>query len=269
MKGPVRLCFNLDGDSSYLYTIKNIAELTQQVDKDNSIAINQNITIAGGYKVVSAGPSSKLVTVTYERITMSSGNQLFSLDYDSENDNGTDVTYEGLRNLIDESYKMKLSGTGEIIASEPLKVPVSGNNVHGLDDSSIRKIMVYALCIYPDRPVDIGDIWERTYQTSFAFADVRIKNKFQLVSLVGNKAHVELQGRITPGGVAKQGSDMRLSGTQQGTLDIDVRTGLLTYGKITQQLSGTMNITGSNTPVTIESEVYIMGIARKTIDKKK
>ena len=260
-KGPIALIFNLYPDSTYRYSIKNNIALRQEIDKEKSIAINQNMTLTNAYRVLSVKPERKIVSVTYERITMSSGNQLFSLDYDSEKDNGTDPMYEDLRNLIDKNFKMVVSSSGEVLASEPVrKTKTEEHNAYNFDDSSIRKIMLHVLHVYPTREVSEGDIWERTYATSVGFANVRVRNKYQLVSVKNGVAHIELQGRISSDNAEQmQNSDVQLKGLQSGELDVEIKSGLVLNGKISQQLEGTMNITGQRTPVTVESDIYILG----------
>lgn len=258
---PVILKFNLYADSSYRYSIKNNIVITQEIDKDNEIAINQNMTLVGGYKVVSLTPDTRTVSVTYERITMSSGNEVFSLDYDSENDNGSDVMYEDLRNLTDKSFKMTVSEKGEVISSEPIiKGKNDGNGAYKINDSSIRKILTHALQIYPGTEVNIGDIWEASYTTSIAFANVRVKNKYQLKAVNNGFAIIELQGRLsTEMAEQAQNSNMKLQGVQNGTFNVKINSGLVESGRISQELTGEMNITGTNTPVSVASDFYIIG----------
>lgn len=262
--GPIDLKFNLFADSTYLYSIKNNIELTQEMDKDNEITIHQNMTLTSSYRVVSLRDRQSTVSVTYERIQMSSGNQLFSLDYDSENDNGTDIMYEDLRNLIDKNFKIVVSRNGDILSSEPvIQGNKEGRSAFNFSDSSIRKIMLHSLEVYPDRAVEIGDIWDKTFSTSVGFANVRIKNKYQLVSIENGLAHIELQGRISSDNAEQtQNSSMSLNGTQSGSLDIVLNSGLVQNGKINQKLSGDMDITGESTPVAIESNIYILGTVK-------
>lgn len=263
--GPISLTFNLFPDSVYRYSIKNNIALRQEIDEEKAISINQNMTLTNAYRVLAVKPERKTVSVTYERITMSSGNQLFSLDYDSENDNGTDPMYEDLRNLIDKDFKMVISSSGAVLESEPVRKAKNETTLAGsFDDSSIRKIMLHVLQVYPGKEVAEGDEWERTYATSVGFANVLVRNRYRLVSIKEGVAHVELQGRVnTLEPVQTQNSNMQLKGLQSGEMDIDVKSGLVLNGKISQQLEGNMNITGENTPVNIESDIYILGTVVK------
>lgn len=263
---PLQLRFNLNTDSSYRYSIKSNVSLTQELENDKSISINQNTTMMSALKISSHQSKSVNVDVTYERITMSSGNQLFSLDYDSEHDNGTDPMYEDLRKLIDKTFTITLSENGEVLSSEAI---VDNDNesympVGVLNDSSIRKIMVHALSFYPKQAISTGDIWERTYNTSVGFANVKVKNKYQLVSIEGDIAHLELQGLLSSEySKQAQNSNVQLKGTQSGELDVIIPTGVVRSGKITQTLSGSMNITGESTPVDVESSIFIIGTTKR------
>lgn len=264
-QGAVKLAFNFAKDSTYRYSIKNNIAINQQIDEDNTITINQNMTLVSDYKVLAYTSDKRTVAVTYERITMSSGNQAFSIDYDSENDNGTEAMYEDLRNLIDKTFKMTVSARGEILSAEPvIQSRADGQGAYHFDDSSIRKIMMHALEVYPDRDVSSGDVWENTYTTSVGFANVTVKNRYRLLSVDNEQAHIELQGRLSTDMTEQaQNSSMTLNGIQSGTFDMVLSSGLIQSAKIKQELSGEMDITGTNTPVTVESDIYIMGVVKQ------
>lgn len=267
--GPVDLKFNLHADSTYRYTVNNNIALTQQIDKENTITINQNMSLMTTYRVVAADPSEKTISVTYDRITMSSGNQLFSLDYDSENDNGTDPMYEGLRNLIDRTYKIVVTDRGVVQSSEQIRRQATYNNaIYGFNDSSLRKVMLHCLSIYPDSVVNVGDIWERTYATSIGFADVTVRNRYQLVSLDKGIAHIVMQGRVNTDNTVNDENSVMLKGVESGEFDLIIKNGLVKNGKVSQKLSGNMDITGAMTPVDVESDIYIMGVT-KTVNSNK
>lgn len=260
----VELKFALQTDSIYRYTVTNNIVLTQRLDEENKITINQNMMLMSSYHILSTNKSSKTVSVTYEQITMSSGNQLFSLDYDSETDDGVDPMYEGLRRLIDKNHKIEISDKGEIISSDPAQVDTTlSGNIYGINDSSIRRIMLHCLEVYPQQNVHIGDIWERSYSSSVGFVNVRIRNKYQLVSIKHGVATIELQGRVNSGSLSQtQGDKVSLKGIESGSFDVEIATGLVKNASISQKLSGNMNITGKDAPVEVESQIFIMGITK-------
>lgn len=259
------LKFNLFADSTYRYTVKNNTIIKQKQDDKSTLTINQNMTMMTSFEITAAQSGQKNVSVTYERITMSTGNELLSLDYDSENDDGSDPFYEDLRNLIDKNFTMVVADNGKILSSEPvLAIDEKNPGRYNYSDSSIRKVMSHFLYVYPEGSAKVGDIWERNYTTSAGFANIRVKNKYQLASIKNGIAHIELQGIVSSSNTRQAGnSNVSLKGKQSGSLDIAVHSGQVVNGKIKQSISGSMDITGEYSPVDMESNVYILGITKK------
>ncbi len=260
---PIRLAFNLYADSAYQYTIKNQVTIEQEIDKENTTSINQNLMLSATYKVNAVQKKQSAVSVTYDRIALNIGNQLMSLDYDSQNDDGTISMYEDLRKLIDRTYKINIAPTGKILSSEPV---IRGNTANGvgIDDSSLRKIMLHTLYLYPEHDVAKGDIWQHSYTTSVAFANVNVKSNYRLESVKNGIAHIEMQSRLTSEGAAQQdNAHVAINGIQNGTFEVEINSGLVKSGRIKQEISGEMNITGEVTPTEIIGNIYIMGIKKK------
>lgn len=257
---PIVLTLQLQQDSVYKYDIKNDISLTHQIDKENNINIHQNMTLSSAIKVESATNNKTNITVTYNRITMSSGNQLFALEFDSELDDGTEAMYENLRQLIERPFNLSLSPTGKILSSQSIEVERNTfQSAYTFNDSSIRKVLQYAFNVYPKLAVKRGDSWQKKIKTSIGFTNIVARNVYQLMSIEDTIAHVEIRGKLTSENVDGNNSTVNITGTQKGSYDIDIKTGLVISGKLEQDLSGEMNITGDLTPVEIESRVYIIG----------
>ena len=260
---PINLSFSLYADSAYQYTIKNQVTIEQEIDKENTTSINQNLTLSATYKVNSVKRDQSNVSVTYDRIALNIGNQLMSLDYDSQNDDGTISMYEDLRKLIDRSYKINIAPTGKILSSEPV-IKGKSKSAVGIDDSSLRKIMLHTLYLYPKHEVQKGDMWQNSYTTSIAFANVRVKSNYQLESVKDGIATVEMQSRLSSEETIQQeNTKVVLNGIQNGTYKIDITTGLVISGRIKQELSGEMNITGELNATEITGNIYIMGVIKR------
>lgn len=257
---PIVLTIQLQQDSVYKYDIKNDISLTHQIDKENNINIHQNMTLSSAIKVESATSNQTDIMVTYNRITMSSGNQLFALEFDSELDDGTEAMYENLRQLIERPFNLSLSPTGKILSSQSIEVERNTfQSAYTFNDSSIRKVLQYAFNVYPKLAVKRGDSWQKKIKTSIGFTNIVARNVYQLMSIEDTIAHVEIRGKLTSENVDGNSSTVNITGTQKGSYDIDIKTGLVISGKLEQDLSGEMNITGDLTPIEIESRVYIIG----------
>jgi hypothetical protein len=85
---------------------------------------------------------------------------------------------------------------------------------------------------------------------------MKLENTYTLKSIDGNIAHLELQGKITPEDTTQA---MIFSGIQSGGLDVDIKTGLITIGLITQHLSGKISSGGKTSEVSATSEINLIG----------
>lgn len=259
--GPIALSFNLHTDSTYYYSVKNNVTLTQKNADNNKVSINQNMALTSSLNVAAEQPKQKNISVTYDRITLSTGNELYSIDYDSDNDNGADPMYDDLRQLIGKAFTMVIATNGKVNYA-----PLTKDNTNQtFKDSSIRQILMHCFAVYPSKTVAIGDIWDNIYITSVGFANIKIRTKYQLVSVENGIAHIELKGLIgTENTPQTQGNIMSLEGSQTGSVDMDITSGMILSSTVKQDISGTMNINNSQgTPVLITSDVYIIGSVQK------
>lgn len=85
---------------------------------------------------------------------------------------------------------------------------------------------------------------------------MRLENTYTLKSIDGNIAHIELQGKISP---EDSTGAMVFSGIQSGGLDVDIKTGLIMIGKISQHLNGKITNDGKTNEVSASSEITLTG----------
>ncbi|MCB0700634.1 MAG: hypothetical protein H6551_05650 [Chitinophagales bacterium] len=266
---PVPIRFNLSTDSAYQYTIQNNIFVEQQIDAENTVTMEQNMTLTAGYMLLDSSDKKRDITVSYDKISMSTGNQLYALEFDSETDDGADPMYEDLRRLIGQNFKMSLSPNGDILYSEPITaVNQSSLNAFKVKDSSIRKILVNTFCFYPNLDVMVGDNWQNTFETSIGFANVKVRCAYQLASVKKNIAHIELQGKLSSAHAEQAGgSNIDMRGTLSGFYDVDIKSGMVVTARIKQELAGEIDITGKLTPAKMESSISIMGVKKQMVPK--
>ena len=131
-----------------------------------------------------------------------------------------------------------------------------------LNDSTIRRMMEQSLNIYPTTPVKVGDSWERKYTTNMGFMDMAVNSTYKLVSVSNDVAHIEITATIRSipsSNPQMKGMDIEMNGTQNGSMDIDVKSGLIQESKFTQDVSGKMKIPGAEIPMKLTSETRIIG----------
>lgn len=254
--GPISLQFNFIKDSSYQYILDSKMTL-EPVVNGKTLTITQQMKLLSNYIVTTSSGDNKNVAVTYNRITMSSGNGVTTNEYDSEDTANQNPMFASVGAMMKRTFNISVSKSGitgvQNLFDEELLTDSSAVNY---GDSSLRKAMLQFLTMYPAEAIKPGDTWKKEFHTSNGFIHMKLENTYTLKSIDGNIAHVELQGQITPEDTTQA---MIFSGIQSGGLDVDIKTGLITIGQITQHLSGKISSGGKTSEVSATSEINLIG----------
>lgn len=251
---PIKLLFNFEEGSTYKYLVKSNIEIKPQIG-DKDITINQDMTIACKYQKLSNSGTSSNMSVTYDRIIMSSGNNQNTLEFDSDNDSGEGKVFQSIRDVIKKPFEMVISPYGNVLSASGIEDPK--NKGHYFSDTAFQKVMQQAFQIYPKKIIAAGDLWERKFSSSIGFIHVTITNNYKLMFVNNNMAHIELTARINS--TQENNQQVDISGIQRGSMDVDINTGLVSNAKMEQQLSGHLYLNGKETPVAVKATIHIMG----------
>jgi hypothetical protein len=254
--GSINLQFNFSKDSSYQYILDSRMTLEPMVN-GKTLSITQQMKLLSTYKVTSASGSNKNVAVTYNRITISSGNGITTNEYDSDDTANKNELFASIGKMMNRTFNISVSGNG-ITGIQSLydeeQITDSSTALYG--DSSLRKAMLPFLNMYPNVTIKAGDAWQKKFHTSNGFIHMVLENTYTLKSIDGKIAHIELQGKITP---EDSTSAMVFSGVQSGGIDVDIKTGLITIGRIMQHLNGKITNNGKASEVSASSEISLIG----------
>jgi hypothetical protein len=230
-----------------------------------TLSIKQEMKLLCTYRVTGATNNQKNTTVTYTRITMSSGNGYNSNSFDSNDSTNLDSLYVPIASMINKPFNLIISDKGlasaqQLYETQPADSTDSADSiatvVTSFGDSSLRKMMTPCLNFYPPNPVKIGDSWKRNYTASSGFIHMKLENTYTLKSVEDGIAHIAMTANITP---EFAGQNMAFRGIQNGTMDVDIESGLILNSKISQQLKGTILIGDKQQPVDASSEITIFG----------
>lgn len=254
--GPISLQFNFTKDSSYQYILDSKMTL-EPVVNGKTLTITQQMKLVSNYIVTTSSGDNKNVAVTYNRITMSSSNGITTNEYDSEDTLNQNPMFASVGAMMKRTFNISVSKRG-ITGVQNLfdEEQLNDSSTTGYGDSSLRKAMLQFLTMYPAETIKPGDTWKKEFHTSNGFIHMKLENTYTLKSIDGNIAHLELEGKITPEDTTQA---MIFSGIQSGGLDVDIKTGLITIGQITQHLSGKISSGGKTSEVSATSEINLIG----------
>lgn len=173
--------------------------------------------------------------------------------------------------MIGKTFQMKMKKSGVI--DEINGVEEYMKSVYQVDESS--KIMgsdmvqkfsnesmkgTFApLTIYPNKAVKVGESWKSTTSLDMGMS-FDTENKFTLQSVEDNIATIETVGDVKSskskskdkGLMGMIGSMMEISGSQNGFIKVDVRTGEILTSQIDIDFNATINLFGMKMPLSMK-----------------
>ncbi len=270
----VLLKFNLQPGDQYLFSSVMKQNIVQTLMGQQMTTIQQ-VTTDYVYAIQSVENGLTTINVTFSTIKMDmdiAGMQ--SVSFDSANPDAATSELKALSNLVGQSFLMqvdesgrvkKIEGLAEIIAS------VGGQQAEILKqsfgDSSMIQNMNQVTNIYPNKKVGRGDSWTKTFSGSIAgFLQSEATSAFSLSDIEGDLAILRTDGQMSfsklegPGGNPMlAGAEFNLNGTQTGTFEVDIKSGLPISAKLKQDITGNIDVQGMQIPTNIESDITITG----------
>ena len=263
------LSFKFPPGAVYAYLMDSHQTIEQEMMGKTS-TITQSMQMLSTYHVEKADGNKRKLTVVYDRFYIKSASSGSEMEYDSADSSKQPKELSQIASIVNHPFSLVVSEKGEIISVNPTAgagrtADSSAKDVAAetpLNDSTIRRMMEQSLNIYPTTPVKVGDSWERKYTTNMGFMDMAVNSTYKLVSVSNDVAHIEITATIRSipsSNPQMKGMDIEMNGTQNGSMDIDVKSGLIQESKFTQDVSGKMKIPGAEIPMKLTSETRIIG----------
>ncbi|GAB3637616.1 hypothetical protein GCM10027422_32060 [Hymenobacter arcticus] len=238
--GAVTLKFNFAPGSKFTYAV----ESTQQIDAPGQ-KIGQSITMVSSYAVQAGAGTSKNLTVSYDRVAMKMDAMGQKLAYDSSNPTTKSSPLALMGGLVGKSFEATLTDEGKVTSikgvdalvngmvdpANPNAAAVRAQMSKTMNDSTLQSALEQSFNIYPDHAVKPGDTWSKTIKLAMGPLSIRAASTYKLNSVSAGIAHLGITSKLDGQGA------MDMSGTQTGTMDVEVATGMLTDSKIVQMLT--------------------------------
>ncbi len=233
---------------------KFISHQTANQDMDmeaqgQTITMNQVITTDISTVISDVTPKEIKITNMVERVTMKQTIFGQELNYDSS-DPSTFASGRGkqigdaMKKIIKKPYAITMDHLGNI-SSYNLSALLQGTDKIA---GNIKSGNNYV--IFPDHKVKVGDSWEADIKP-MKTDNMKIHIKHTLKKLSGKKATIGLEGVITASKIA--GQTIKLSGTQDGEVVVDTKTGWTMSTHLTQDVKMKMEKNGMEIPMNISS----------------
>lgn len=255
----IDLHVNLVAGDTYFYSTSTKQNIIQEV-MGETIEINQEFTTDFKYFVESNNNNSIKIKATYERIDLLIDSPEDQIDYSSSRED-SDSRFSMLNNLIGKSFYIFMNTTGKVFDITGFNELTKNMNLGKfaqqlLTDSSLLRSL--NMDIYPDEAIIMGESWNKT--AAIDISNLKLKNDliYTLEGTSEDLVWLNLNGKISGNGAADN-FDMDLSGNQSGTIETDLKSGMIFSSDIKMEIEATIKSLDLEIPVKVLSETKVSG----------
>ncbi|MBL7766013.1 MAG: hypothetical protein JNJ58_07975 [Chitinophagaceae bacterium] len=257
----VTLRLNFKQGEKFHYDMTTVQNITQtMMGKDMSV--KQEMGFGFNYEVKSAEKEMYQVMVTYDRIRMKQDNPMMQVNFDTD-DPATmkDGKFTALADLKGKSFTLTLNHYGDVTGISGLESLSNSLGQSGMSDTSMMNMMEMSFKIYPEKAMKVGDTWKKDMTNDLGgMLKMKIANEYELLSVKDGMAEIGVKSVITSEpGAAKQEMEMTLNGTQNGSMKVDVTTGMMLNSNFKQDITGKASTQGMEIPMKIKSDISAIG----------
>jgi hypothetical protein len=239
-------------EGATFYT-KSVTDMDMSMNVLNqSIDLKMKISAVQKLKVLEAKPGATKVEMTMTAMEMAvegaPGGGIPGLDSIGDRVKGATITatlndkmevtkLEGYEKFLD-----KLAGDDAAVRKQ-MKAQFS--------EATVGQMFTQVFSFAPDKPVKVGDTWNRTEKMPAAGLEATVKQKYKLESVADGVAKIGLTGDLSfkagqgfpglPEGVEVSNFDMKAE-KFAGTLKFDTKNGRLTENSTDMDLNGSLTI---------------------------
>lgn len=261
--GTVTLKLNLTEGAEFKQHITTEFDITMNMgEKMGNMEQQMSMGMMFSNKVLSAGDSTK-VEMVFDRAQMNMSVMGMSVNIDTDSLEqqqdkpmvkelgkvyGMIIGKPLVSTYLPNATVVSTEGMDKILTEMAEKNNVDPKQIESLSQNMNQNVNSYIVA-FPDKPLSIGDTWTKEATQSSQGMGIISTNTYTLTDVKDGIAYVELNGVLTVDtkGLEELGmsaEDMNMTGTQTGTLEVDLATGWTNNGVINQKISTQMQMMG-------------------------
>jgi hypothetical protein len=255
---PYDLKLQLKTGDHFRYEMSTIQRMNQTL-MGKKMNIDQEMLFVFDYDVLLSNGQSTDMKVTYHRIRMKQKSDAGTVELDTDSAELSNPVYKDLLKLKGKSFQISVNSKGEITKLSGMEF-LGGNS---MSDSSLKSMLEMSFKLYPDHPVKPGDQWNIEMTNDLGgVMKMKLNNTYELIQVEKELAEIKCQSSISSEKGNTQQMEMELSGTQEGTMQMELGTGMVRSLKMKQKMSGRLKASNMDIPMEIESDVELKGSKR-------
>jgi hypothetical protein len=258
------------------YTLKMVLAKGDTFSHDMDMTMKMGMEVKGRKMDMNMGfrgiTTFKVIDVTDEFKEMSMTYSAMQMTADiagMEDANDMLANNDAGRKLNGKSIKMKLNNKNEIIDVQGMDELMLDDSMDAATQEQIKKMLskdqmnsIFGLAfqMYPDKPVTVGESWEKITDVNVAGINMKTKNTFTLNSVKDGIANLKVEGKLDGKGNMQQGEtnmEMEVNGKQDGTIDINLADGLVVGSAVVLDANAGLKMMGQSVPMKLKGN-YLM-----------
>lgn len=259
--------------------VSNINSKISQLVQGMSMEIEMGIVAITNFKVLDVKDSLMFTEVTLSNMKTTIKSPMGTMEFSSDSQNASDPTSMLLQELAKNPFKVTLTQSGkvtEVNSTAAIEKAISGVATLSDDQKATMKkqltdqfgneVMKQNLengfAYYPPKKVK-GEKWNSTLKVK-SVIDMEIQNQNEVIDVTSQSVTVKYVGEMAspensePTLLNGMNAKYAISGTMDGTVTLDVKTGWIINSTVNQNLKGNIEIlpnaqvpNGMQVPMTI------------------
>jgi hypothetical protein len=257
--GPVELRLRLEAGRSYAFRTE--VNASQKIEGRAGGQARSEMTMDYTWDVQEVdAEGNATIKVTQDAVRMEShgpgGEQVV---YDSTSASGEEAggIAAVFGALVGRSYTVKVSPTGDVLAVSGIGKAMAGMAEQvggagsqmgpaltgpGVGEEAVKASIQEHFDFYPPGPVRIGDSWERRAELP-GFGETGMTTTYKLKKRRGGTAVIAVEAEIEGEAIEMPfgGGSIEISGTREGTLEVEESSGCVSKGEVTHEFAASMS----------------------------
>jgi hypothetical protein len=281
----VSLKFNPPQSKNFEFVMKvqqdiEMDQAGQKVNAANLMEFTYDMLV----KYRDANQNTEMIS-TFKKVRFQSKSGAMEISFDSENPSAANTDMYSTMfskifgGIVGKTVTILVNEKGEVVSLKGMNEVVNSmianaglDSLPGADqilenfrtqysDEKFKSTFESMFRILPEKDVAVGDTWDITSRTDLMNTGMELKTKYKLDEINSKHAVVSLSSDINSDTdkvtQPMPGVDMKMNGTQKGTMKIDLATGLPIQSEILQDITANTKSMGMEIPMKIKGTITI------------
>ena len=231
-KDGVTLRLRPQQDKTYTATSK-ANMMTMMEVQGQTMNMSQNLETRQIFSAKEVTDNQSIFEAQVEAIKMSISQMGMKLEYDSEHPEKTSPMLAGQTKEMEESIKKPVTITYDALGN--FIIPSDSIDVF---ENQMRDVIIP----FPENELSVGSKWSAEKTQSISNKEITVNREYTVTAISKKSVEVSFTGTV-------EAPD--ITGTYNGSANIDPQTGLVTNGTTKSNLSMTINEQGMSIPITV------------------